>query len=180
MKNHELTVCLRLWQDRQSKNQHSFQFHHWWSDGQQQYFPACEQNPTESDGDDDHDPPPMPEEMRKGTQMGKTWTKERIPKGTSEGNKEEEKPKDSNKDRGKNSTTMQPCSKSKCTVKVAGFTDAPHMVDMQATCHVQRSQGTAMAPGLISSHISCNSSKQDTIQSDCHPVMVQKFLVLLT
>jgi hypothetical protein len=53
MKNHELNACLRFWQDRQKEHEPSFQFHHWWSEGQKEFIQAHAADPLNSDADDD-------------------------------------------------------------------------------------------------------------------------------
>jgi len=55
MKNHELNACLRLWQDCQMENMTSFQFHHWWNEGQKEFIAAHKPEPFDSDADNDGD-----------------------------------------------------------------------------------------------------------------------------
>jgi len=55
MKNHKLNACLQLWQDHQTENKTSFQFHHWWNEGQKEFIAAHEPELFDSDADDDED-----------------------------------------------------------------------------------------------------------------------------
>jgi hypothetical protein len=66
MKNHELNACLRLWRDRQQENKPSFQFHHWWSEGQKEFVPANEPKQLDSDEDEDRDALTNPPAKRNG------------------------------------------------------------------------------------------------------------------
>lgn len=77
MKNQELNACLRLWQDRQKENRTSFQFHHWWSEGQKEFLQAHELTPLDSDEDKERELSENSEETK--TSQMKKHRKEKNP-----------------------------------------------------------------------------------------------------
>lgn len=82
MKNHELTACLHLWQERQKETKYSFTFHHWWSEGQKGYVEKQEPRHFDTDDEDDADAAETPIGTVKGKGLVKKMKtdKEKKPK----------------------------------------------------------------------------------------------------
>lgn len=173
MKNHELTACLRLWQERQSGCTPAFRFHHWWSEGQQEYLEACEPKPAESDEEDGGNPATTGKERGKGKRKRKTQKKtQHNLKDKSTTNKKGANARDSKNDSLQCSSSMQSVSKEEYMPKDSSvMMDTSHQVEIETTNCGHEGRETPGHPGLPPQHTSTESRTRDTT------VVVRAYLV---